>query len=246
MWVSCLPTDSSGFPIRFPLPLGFPGGSEVKASACHTGDLGSIPGSGRSPGEGNDNPLQYSCLENPMGGGAWWATVHGVAKSRTRLSDFTSLHSLHRCFSLLPSLWLSSFAHCLALSAAAQAPGSSWHPHNLGHIGSHIPGATVQERVKVGGLALGLDSWLSLQDPGRVRARDSEPLLRTSRRGLGGGRGTGPERWSRMVSGNSQTIHGEEEPLRSPGYGLRKRMFHGPGSVISHVTLNESRPLSGP
>ena len=72
--------------------LGFPGGSEVKASACNAGDLGSIPGSGRSPGEGNGNPLQYSCLENPMDGGAWWATVHGVAKSRTRLSDYTSLH----------------------------------------------------------------------------------------------------------------------------------------------------------
>ena len=47
------------------------------------------PGLGRSPGEGNGNPLQYSCLENPMDGGAWWATVHGVAKSWTRLSDFT-------------------------------------------------------------------------------------------------------------------------------------------------------------
>ena len=52
-------------------------------------DLGSIPGLGRSPGEGNDNPLQYSCLENPMDRRAWWAAVHGVAKSRTRLSDFT-------------------------------------------------------------------------------------------------------------------------------------------------------------
>ena len=67
----------------------FPSGSEVKASARNAGDLGSIPGSGRSPGEGNGNPLQYSCLENPMDGGAWWATAHGVAKSRTRLSDFT-------------------------------------------------------------------------------------------------------------------------------------------------------------
>ena len=64
-------------------------GSEVKASVCNEGDLGSIPGSGRSPGEGNGNPLQYSCLENHMDGGAWWATVHGVAKSRTWLSDFT-------------------------------------------------------------------------------------------------------------------------------------------------------------
>ena len=65
------------------------GGLEVKASACNAGDLGSIPESGRSPGEGNGNPLQYSCLENPTDGGAWWATVHRVAKSRTRLSDFT-------------------------------------------------------------------------------------------------------------------------------------------------------------
>ena len=68
---------------------GLDGGSEVKASACNVGDLGSIPGSGRSPGEENGNPLQYSCLENPMDRGAWWATVHGVAKSQTRLSDFT-------------------------------------------------------------------------------------------------------------------------------------------------------------
>ena len=69
--------------------MDFTGGSEVKASACNAGNLGSIPGLGRSPGEGNGNPHQYSCLENPMGGGAWWATVHGVAKSWTQLSDFT-------------------------------------------------------------------------------------------------------------------------------------------------------------
>ena len=69
--------------------MGFPGGSEVKVSACNVGDLGSIPGLGKSPGEGNGNPFQYSCLENPMDGGAWWATVHVVANSRTRLSDFT-------------------------------------------------------------------------------------------------------------------------------------------------------------
>ena len=75
---------------------GFPGGSEVKVSACNAGDLGSIHGSGRSPREGNGNPLQYSCLENLIDGGAWWATVHGVAKRRTRLSDFTSLHILVR------------------------------------------------------------------------------------------------------------------------------------------------------
>ena len=66
-----------------------PGGSDGKASAYNAGDPGSIPESGRSPREGNGNPLQYSCLENPMDGGARWATVHGVAKSQTQLSNFT-------------------------------------------------------------------------------------------------------------------------------------------------------------
>ena len=69
--------------------LGFPGGSDSKRSAHNVGDPGSIPGLGRSPGEGNGNLLQGSCLENSMDGGAWWATVHGVTKSRTRLSEFT-------------------------------------------------------------------------------------------------------------------------------------------------------------
>ena len=66
---------------------GFPGGSDGKESACNSGDLGLIPGLGRSHGEGNDYPLQYSGLENSMDRGAWWAIVHGVAKSRTRLSN---------------------------------------------------------------------------------------------------------------------------------------------------------------
>ena len=64
----------------------FPGGSDSKASAYnanHVGDPGSIPGSGRSPEEGNGNQLQYSCLENPLDGGAWWAVGHGVAESNT-------------------------------------------------------------------------------------------------------------------------------------------------------------------
>ena len=65
------------------LYLGFPGGSDGKESACNTGDPGSIPGSGRSLGEENDYPLQYSCLENFMDRRAWWARVHGVTKSRT-------------------------------------------------------------------------------------------------------------------------------------------------------------------
>ena len=60
-----------------------PGGSDGKESVYNAGDLRSIPGSGRTPGEGNGNPLQYSCLENPMDRGAWQAIVHGVAKSET-------------------------------------------------------------------------------------------------------------------------------------------------------------------
>ena len=76
-------------------PEGFPGSSEVKVSAFNAGDLGSIPGLGRSPGEGNGNPLQYPCLENPMDRGAWWATVHGVTKSQTRPSNFTFTFHFH-------------------------------------------------------------------------------------------------------------------------------------------------------
>ena len=67
---------------------GFPGGSEGKESACSVGDLGLIPGLGRSPGEGNGCPLQYSGMENSMDREAWQATVHGVTNSRTQLSDF--------------------------------------------------------------------------------------------------------------------------------------------------------------
>ena len=67
--------------------LGFPGGLEVKNLPANAGDVGSIPESGRSPGEGNDNPLQYSCLGNSMDRGAWQVTVYGVAESWTQLSD---------------------------------------------------------------------------------------------------------------------------------------------------------------
>ena len=67
--------------------VGFPGGSDSKVSDRNVEDPGSIPGLGRSPGEGKGNPLQYACLENSMDGGAWWATVHGVTKSSTQLSS---------------------------------------------------------------------------------------------------------------------------------------------------------------
>ena len=81
--------DSINFQSILTICRGFPGGSDSKESACCVGDPGSILGSGRSPGEGNGNPLQYSCLENPMDRGAWWVTtVHGVTKSQTQQSNF--------------------------------------------------------------------------------------------------------------------------------------------------------------
>ena len=76
----------------------FLGSSVVKNLPANAGDIrdtGLIPAWGRSPWGGHDNPPQYSCLENPVNRGAWYATVHGVAKSRTRLSDFTSLHFIY-------------------------------------------------------------------------------------------------------------------------------------------------------
>ena len=78
------------------LYMGLPHSSVGKKSACNAGEPGSIPRLGRSSGEGNDSPLQYSCLKNPMDRGAWQATAHGVAKSRTqlkRLSTHTRVHS---------------------------------------------------------------------------------------------------------------------------------------------------------
>ena len=82
------PLQYSGLESSMDCIVGFPVGASSKELPANAGvvrDLGSIPGSGRSRGEGNGNPLQSPCLENPMDRGAWWATVHGVAKSRTRL-----------------------------------------------------------------------------------------------------------------------------------------------------------------
>ena len=111
----------------FPLKSqkGFPGGSEVKASACNAGNPGLIPESGRSLGEGNGNPLQYPCLENPMDGGVWWATVHGVAKSWTRLSDLTS-RSPDRSRGQA-----SGWRHCFAAASQAKLSPLSNHGHQL-------------------------------------------------------------------------------------------------------------------
>ena len=76
-------------------PMGFPGGSGGKESACDAGDPGSIAGPGRSPGGGNGNPLRYSCLENPRDRGAWQAAGHRAAKSQTRLKRLSMHTHIH-------------------------------------------------------------------------------------------------------------------------------------------------------
>ena len=83
--------------------MDFPGVSDGKAFAYHAGDPGSIPGLGRSLGEGNGNPLQYYCQENPMDKGAWYAIVYGAAKSWARLSDFTFTFTLQYIYTVILS-----------------------------------------------------------------------------------------------------------------------------------------------
>ena len=87
--INTLPFSLASLSIPFHLeykhPEGFPGSSDGKEFACNVGDTGLIPGLGRFPGEGNGNPLQCSCLENPRDKGAWWAAVYGVAQSRAQL-----------------------------------------------------------------------------------------------------------------------------------------------------------------
>ena len=126
-WVESEKTKKSLLPVTL---SGFPAGSDCKESACQAGDLGLIPGSGRSPGEGNGNPLQYSCLENSMDKGAWWATVHGVTKSRTQLNDFTFTFPLH-------ALEKEMATHSSVL--AWKIPGTA-EPGGLPSMGSHRVG----------------------------------------------------------------------------------------------------------
>ena len=105
--------------------MGFPSGSDGKESACNARDMGLIPGSGRSPGVGNGNPLQYSCLSNPMGRGAWKAAVHGVVKR-----DFTFTFCFH-------ALKKEMATHSSVL--AQRIPGMG-KPGGLLSMGSHRVG----------------------------------------------------------------------------------------------------------
>ena len=107
--VACHPPQVEQVGLVFALALGnmyllrprWLSGKESACSAGDAGDWGSIPGSGRSPGGGNGNPLQCSCLENSTDRGPWWATVHGVSNSRTQLSDLAHIYSVALCRLLL-------------------------------------------------------------------------------------------------------------------------------------------------
>ena len=138
--------------------MGFPGDPEVKASACNEEDLGTIPGSGRSPGKGNGNPLQYSCLENPMDGGAWWATVHRVAKNWTWLSNFTLSYDTNQFLEGTKKIWHRhhSLEHLTSdeptpvfLPGESQGWGSlvGCHPwgHTVGHDWSDLAAAATSD-----------------------------------------------------------------------------------------------------
>ena len=86
-WTQQYVCECIAFYISMQRDRGFPDDSDGKESTCNAGDLSSVPGLGRPPGRGHGNPFKYSCLENPMDREAWWAIVHGVTKSWTRLSD---------------------------------------------------------------------------------------------------------------------------------------------------------------
>ena len=114
--------------------MGFPGGSVVKNPPANIGDVRLMPESGRSPGEGNGNPLQYSCLGNPMDKGAWWATVHRVTKRQRGLSDW----ACRRVYKTVPwkqILDLNTLDEKLEKLRADSLRGTqTWFPKQLGRI----------------------------------------------------------------------------------------------------------------
>ena len=100
-WLACL--LCSGQYSKTKCQEGFPGGSDVKVSACNAGDLCSITGSRRSPGEGNGNPLQYSCLENSMDRGAQWTIVHGV-RNELNMTEQQTLSRVMKIYDTITTL----------------------------------------------------------------------------------------------------------------------------------------------
>ena len=109
---------------------GFPGGSDGKESACNVGDLSLIPGSGRSPGEGNGYPFQYSCLENSTDRGVWQATVYGVAKSRTQLSPQVCVQKM--------IIYMHTFYKSISIYLHTHTHTQTHMTHNTRHTESQI------------------------------------------------------------------------------------------------------------
>ena len=144
--------------------MGFPGDSVVRTQPANEGDPGSIPGLGRSPGEGNGNPFQYSCLENPMDGGAWWATVHGVAKSWTRLSDLW-IDIDRNNLSSLPGSSVSKESACNSGDWCSN-PGLGRYPWRRGWQPTlvFLPGKFHGQRSLVGYSPRGCESRTRLND----------------------------------------------------------------------------------
>ena len=158
--------------------MSFPGGSVVKNLPANAGDMGSIPGSGRSPGEGNGNTFQYSCLENPMDRGAWWAAVHGVAKSWTQLSDF----HFHVCVCMELNHSAVDLKHCKSTTLEAHSclflcdpmecslPGSTVHgmlqARVLEWVAIPFSGGSFQPGIEPRSPALQADS-LPAEPPGK-------------------------------------------------------------------------------
>ena len=126
-----------------------------KASACNAGDLGSIPGSGRSPGERHGNPLQYSCLENPMDGGAWRTTVHRVAKSQTRLSYFT--------FTFFSPIRKNSLVFLLLMLFSHSVVSNSCNPMDSSPPGSFVHGISQARILEWVAISFSRDFWGSFK-----------------------------------------------------------------------------------
>ena len=167
-----------------------PGGSDGKASAYNVGDLGSIHGSGRFPVKGNGNPLQYSCLENPVERGSWWATVHGVAKSQTWLKDFTftlynvyislSLTSLSMALSIEPQDFVVAYMKAQDLvSIASPALTSYCSSLKSSSLPALLPGS-LHPHLCLGGVGCSFSVFWARSSPGVLTSPSVPSALFTS------------------------------------------------------------------
>ena len=161
-WVRFLGQEDQRDRLPTPVFWGFPGGSAGKESACNVGDLGSILGLGRSSGGGHGNPLQCSCLENPMDRGAWRASVHGATKSQTRLNDSAQHTAVFPASRTMPGDSVGIQWKCMPDLTHAALPQRQhvppW-PHPPLFIGQNA--VALGDHVLTGHLGGGQQSWSS-------------------------------------------------------------------------------------